>query len=246
MPLQVLVAFWGGAQQSELALHERPMLAQAPQAPVERHLPVQQSAEVVQEPPVPAQVPQAPLMQDSPLQHWDELWQETPVDAQVAHWLPKQPTLPQQSVAELQKPPLGAQVLQLPDLHSRPLQQSDALPQPDPLGPQGFLQVPSLHSRPPQQSDFDPQPAPSTEQHWPDSHESGLQHSALVVQEPPADEQGAQVPALQMFEQQSLANEQLEPSGLQELHWPLKQLSPGQQEPPSAQLDPSPPQAVQI
>lgn len=70
VPLHVLLAFVGGAQQSLLSPHEMPIVAHAPQLPFVRHLsPLQQSAAVVQLPPVLPHVPQAPLMQLSPEQH---------------------------------------------------------------------------------------------------------------------------------------------------------------------------------
>lgn len=246
VPLQELFALAGGAQQSLLSPHETPMVAHAPQLPFVRHSrPLQQSAGVVQLPPVLLQVPQAPLMQLSPEQHWLELVQLTPLAAHAAQWLPKHPTPPQQSAAELQFPPLGAQVLQLPDLHSRPLQQSDVCPQPELAAPHGFSHVPFTHSSPLQQELSAPHAAPSGAQHCPDSQARGLQHSALVVQLVLAGAHAAQVPALQMLEQQSLAREHVERSGWHALHLPSKQLSPLQHGAPS-QLAPSAPHAVQI
>lgn len=133
--------------------------------------------------------------------------------------------------------------MQLPDLHSRPLQQSEVCPHPEPGAPQGFLHAPFTHSKPLQQEFSAPHAAPSGAQHSPDSQARGLQHSALVVQDVFAGAQAAQVPALQMLEQQSLASEHVERSGLQALHFPSKQLSPLQQGAPS-QLAPSAPHAV--
>jgi hypothetical protein len=94
-----------------------------------------------------------------------------------------------------------------------------------------------------QQSLLELQAAPFGAQHCPDSQPSGWQHSALAVHEPPTAPHGAQMPALQMLEQQSLASEQLDPSGLQALHLSSKQFNPWQQG-PSAQLSPAAPQAV--
>jgi hypothetical protein len=54
--------------------------------------------------------------------------------------------------------------------------------------------------------------APSTAQHLPWAQESDVQHSALVVQEPPAGAQSVQIPLLQMLEQQSLARLHVEPA----------------------------------
>jgi hypothetical protein len=110
----------------------------------------------------------------------------------------------------------------------RPLQHSavpaHALPEP----PQGFLQVPPEHSRPLQQSPSLPHAAPSGAQHSPAWQDSGVQHWALVVQLPPAGAQSVHTPALQMFEQQSLASVHAEPAGLHELHAPFTQLRPPQ------------------
>jgi hypothetical protein len=70
LPLQVLVPFTGGAQQSLLDPQEMPIVAQAPQVPFDRHWrPLQHSAPVEQLPPLWLQVPQWPAMQSSPLQH---------------------------------------------------------------------------------------------------------------------------------------------------------------------------------
>jgi hypothetical protein len=136
--------------------------------------------------------------------------------------------VPQQSAEDKQLEPWPEQRVQLPLSQVRPLQQSAVPAHPLPEPPQGFLQVPPEHSRPSQQSVSLPHAAPSGAQHWPAWHESGVQHSALVVQLPPAGAHSVHTPALQMFEQQSLASVHAEPAGLHELHAPFTQLRPPQ------------------
>ena len=218
--MQLLVAFAGAEQQSASLLQVSPILRHAEQAPLgwlKQIKPEQQSAALEQLCPVFGHVPHCPPVHESP---------------------------EQQSAAVAQLCPALPQVPHLPPRHESPEQQLALVVQEPPEPVHGTAQLPPTHSSPPQQSKLEPQAAPCCTQQLPPLHVAPVQHCELVVHDCPGCAHAAHVPPAQMFEQQSLASEQPEPSGKQELHLPALQLSPAQHGTFPPQSAPSPPHSA--